>query len=119
MLGPGGKPPSSEVAMALIDAKASEGGGGRWGRGREKAVKKEPVVKEKSTRAPSAFLLFTKDARPGLEAGLSFTEQQKALSAAWKALPEDAPERRKYVEMAEKLKEAAGMCVCVCVYFFL
>jgi hypothetical protein len=42
------------------------------------------VKKEKITRSPSAFLLFTKEKRPEMEKGLTFGEQQKVLSAAWK-----------------------------------
>ena len=57
-------------------------------------------------RAPSAFLLFTKDARETLQAGLPFVEQQRALAAAWKALAEDSEERKAYVAKAAELKAA-------------
>jgi len=88
MLGPGGSPPSPQAAMALVDTKGGAAVSG-YGRGRAGGraggtAGEAPPKKEKSTRAPSAFLLFTKDARPGLAKGLSFAEQQKALSAAWK-----------------------------------
>lgn len=68
-------------------AKEGSAGGGRGGGrrgGASSARKEEPPKKEKSTRAPSAFLLFTKERRPTLATGLSFTEQQRALSDAWK-----------------------------------
>lgn len=81
-LGPNGGPPTPEAALALVESKEGSGGGsgGRGGRGRREAAPK----KEKATRAPSAFLLFTKERRPALTAGLPFAEQQKALSDAWK-----------------------------------
>lgn len=81
-LGSNGGPPTPEAALALVESKEGSGGGsgGRGGRGRKEAAPK----KEKATRAPSAFLLFTKERRPALTAGLPFAEQQKALSDAWK-----------------------------------
>lgn len=82
-LGPNGGPPTPEAALALVESKEGSAGGGRGGRGGGKAKEAAPK-KEKATRAPSAFLLFTKEKRPTLEAGLAFAAQQKALSDAWK-----------------------------------
>jgi len=88
MLGPGGSPPSYEAATALVDSKgggSGPGGGGRGGGSEGGRARGSKVVKkEKITRSPSAFLLFTKEKRPEMEKGLTFGEQQKVLSAAWK-----------------------------------
>ncbi len=67
----------------------------------------EIVQKEKTKRTPSAYILWSKDARPGIKKAnpdMSFGDISKVLGGTWKSLSDS--KKQPYVNQANKLKKS-------------